>query len=246
MRIVVGTGTDVGCVGLGDSALLAPMRERKGHDIEKVRDDAVASGALWLSETGADGGYLVHLYVDEEPPADVARYLEGPIVIERLCVPSGKLIVAGEECLSGALSLEKHPHMGSVVQVAPGEYQMTAFRGDAPEEVIEAQFETRTTAEERKAWSIGNRLTAMCVLGTLAALFLGYFVYVRTASIWTSLIPVIGAVAPWAYRTRYCASERYRRAERIYRSIEQEFPSIAVVLRKRTSAQEPGASATGR
>ena len=156
MRIVVATGTDVASVGVGDPALLASLGDCKGRGFEKLRADAVGSGALWLAETGADGAYLLHLYVDEEPPSDIAPYLNNPVVVERFPVASGKLRVAGEECFVGAISLHQYPHMGGEVQVEPGEYKLTAFRSEAADELLDGRFAERATPGQRRAWSSGT------------------------------------------------------------------------------------------
>jgi hypothetical protein len=233
MRIIVGAGTDVASVGVGDPALLVSLSECKGRGCEKLRADAVASGALWLAETGADGAYLFHLYVDEEPPSDIAPYLKDPIVVEPFRVTSGKLRVAGEECFVGAISLADYPHMGSEVEVGPGEYKLTAFRSEAADELLEGRFAERATPEQRRAWSFGNRLAAICVFATVAALILGYFIYLRTVSVWLALLPVAVAVALWVGRRRYCQGSRYLAAEKLFRVVENELPSIALVLKKR-------------
>ena len=68
MRFVVGTGTDVAAVAMGDPSLLTPLRDCRGRGFETERDSAVASGALWRAETGADGSYLFHIHVDEPIP----------------------------------------------------------------------------------------------------------------------------------------------------------------------------------
>lgn len=233
MRIVVGTGTDIASVGVGDPALLVSLSECKGQGFEKLRADAVASGALWLADTGADGAHLFHLYVDEEPSIDIAPYLTDPIVVEPFRVASGKLRVAGEECFLGAITLADYPHMGSEVEVAPGEYRLTAFRNGADDELLESRFADRATPEQRRAWSLGNLLPAVCVLATVVALVLGYFIYLRTVAVWLALTPLVVATGTWVSRRLYCQGTTYRSAQRLFRAVEQELPSIAIVLRKR-------------
>jgi hypothetical protein len=235
VRVVVETGTDVAAVAVGDPSLLGPLQECRGSGYERLRDEVAARGELWRADTGADGAYRFHIFVDEEPPATVAQFLEDPQTVEPFRVPSGRLLVAGEEFFVGALSIGKYPHMGQEIQVPPGDYSFTAFRVEGPEEYVEDRFVAAATPDERRAWEVGNALPVWGCLGSVAALAVAALAYARTGSILAAALPVLAAVAAWVGQARYRRRPEYVAAEARYRSIEREMPSIVLVLRTWTS-----------
>ena len=228
MRIVIATGTDVGAVALGDPTLLTELRESRGPAFERLRSEALASGAMWRRETGSDGSFLFHIHVDEEPPAALTPYLHDPVIVERLHIPSGRLLVAGEE-MFWALPVDKYPQMGREVRLPAGDYKMTAHRCDAAH-VLDNRFEEQATRQHRRALALGSTLPAICVGGTLAAVMVAYGVYLRTVSVGMALVPPLGAVGLWLWSHRYRTGPTYKAAEALYRNIELELPSIVVVL----------------
>ena len=57
--------TDVAALAVGDLAAVSELFDAPdSRTWTECRDRAVASGALWGMETGADGAYLVALFVD--------------------------------------------------------------------------------------------------------------------------------------------------------------------------------------
>jgi len=239
MRMVIGTGTDTAAVALGDPTLLTGLRESRGSAFERQRGEALASGAMWRCETGSDGPFLFHLFLDEEPPAALSPYLHDPVTVERLRIPSGRLFVAGEEMFS-ALPVDKYPHMGREVRVPAGDYRMTAHRCDAADHVLDTRFEEQATRQHRRAWVLGNRFAAICVAGTLGAVVVAYVVYLRTVSLGMALVPLLGAVGLWLWSHQHRTGPTYKAAETLYRKIELEIPSIVVVLQAaRTSSADP-------
>jgi hypothetical protein len=174
----------------------------------------------------------VHVFVDEKPTPSVSTFIHDPTVVERFRVPSGRLLFAGQECFIGAISVADHPHMGREVAVAPGEYQFTAYRVEAPEDYVDERFAQQATVDQRRAWSRGNSAVSWCVMGTLAALGLAYFTYLRTVSVVTALLPLVLAAVAWWAQARYRRGESYRAAERVFRTVEREVPSIVVMMRR--------------
>lgn len=236
MRFVIGTSTDVACVGLGDLTLLPSLKVGSWRDYERTRTDAMAAGSVCLVQTGSDGSFLVHLFVEEQPPAELEPYLFDPIVVERLRVPSGRLRVAGEECFSDPHMAEAIAGAGEDIRIEPGDYHLTAFRSDAGDKLLDVRFREQATAAQRRAWSFENNLSAVCVFATFASVIVGGLVYLRTASITASVIPLFVAAALWLARQAYCRRGAYRSAEKLYRTIELDLPSIAAVLRRLPAA----------
>ena len=101
MHVFVETGTDAAALAAGDIEAINEVLDAPSLDawIER-RDRAAASGVLWRTDTGSDGSFLVHLFVDEEPRSELVPYLRDPIEIPRFPIPSGRVLVAGEECFA--------------------------------------------------------------------------------------------------------------------------------------------------
>jgi len=97
MIIEVETGTDVAAIAVADPSALQELRSSRGDAFESQRQTAVANGKLWRKDTGADGAYLIHLFIDEAPPEPISAFLRDSEVLELFHVPSGRLLIAGEE-----------------------------------------------------------------------------------------------------------------------------------------------------
>lgn len=176
--------------------------------------------------------YLFHVFVDEEPTPPVATFLRDPVVVECFRVPSGRLLVAGQECFIGAISPCDYPHMGRELEVQPGDYWFTAYRVEAPDDYVESRMSEQATFEQRHAWALGNSLPMWCFVATIAALVAGYFVYLNTVSAPLALAPVAVAVFGWWWQAHYRRGAAYQAAQVLFRAIERELPSIAVVMRR--------------
>ena len=237
MREIVEMGTDVATVAIGDPSLLESLRACNGRGYHEELSRAVADGALWTADIGSDGAYLFHVFVDEEPPPPVAMWLRDPVIIECLRVPSGRLLVAGQECFIGALSPRDYPHIGREVGVPPGDYQLTAYRVETPDGYLDSRLSEQATSDQRRAWSLGNSLPAWCFVATIVALVAGYVLYLKTVSTPLALLPLAIAALGWWGQVRYRRRGPYQSAQTLFRAIERELPSIAVVMRRQTAGR---------
>ena len=230
--IEIETGTDVAAIAIADPSTLGELRSSTGRDFERRRDAAIADGHLWRADTGADGAYLIHLFVNEDPPAAVSTFLRDPQVVEVFRIPSGRLLIAGEELVVTPQSIAKYPHMGREVEVPPGAYELTAYRVDEDrDDAIEEKFAATATASQKRAWDRGNSSPMISFVGTLVAIVLAYWILARTASFVFAAIPIAIAIVVWIWQARSRRTSDYVSAERIYRQLERELPSIVVVLR---------------
>ena len=148
MRHIVETGTDIAIIGFFDAATL-PKNYAAQAKADQMGLFARLSqaGCLWYVETGSDGAYLFHFYVEEPLPELVRKYSEEPKTIPRFQVPSGELWACGAEYISpdprvgrnfgpeGGLG--KYPHMGGSFRIPAGEYEVTVWRTEWPDELIE-------------------------------------------------------------------------------------------------------------
>ncbi|HYO78393.1 MAG TPA: hypothetical protein VE010_18180 [Thermoanaerobaculia bacterium] len=232
MMLEVETGTDVAAIAVADLSVLEELRSSRGDAFEQQRQAAVEDGRLWRQDVGADGAYLIHLFVDEDPPEHVAAFLRDPRILEPFRVRSGSLLVAGEEFVVTPQPLAKYPHMGREVRVPAGTYKLTAFRVDeAREEWIEEKFAAAVSRGDKRAWDIGNALPAISAAVTIVALVVSYLVFTRTASLLLAALPIGIAVLTWGWQAGFRRSSAYRSAERLYHGLERELPTVVLVLR---------------
>lgn len=231
MRAVLSAGTDVATVSLGDPSGLVSLSESKGiAAFDREAEAAVARGDLWRWKTGGDGAYLLHLFVDEDPPAHLPRFFEAPQRIEPFHVPSGRLLFAGEEYFLGTLALAKYPHMGAETSVPPGDYSLVSQELDWPEEWFEERFAAAATADEQLWWRRGEKATGHIVLSVVVALALAYYTYLKTVSVLFALAPAILPLLAWQRSRRIHNHPAFKSAKEIADSIEREMPSVVIVL----------------
>lgn len=230
MRVVVSTGTDVAAVAVGDHSLLTEF-EGAADDFEMARAKACEQRLLWHVETGSDGAYLFHIFVDEEPSETIRPFLQDPQVLDSFCVPTGRLVVAGEEAFIGHDFLRKYPHMGQLIEVPAGEYTFTAFRVEAPDDQTERSFAAAATSRMRMAWTYGSESIGWYMIATILALLIPYFLYVWTMSVAIAAVPLAFVAAMWFTLVQVRRSASFVAAERLYRALELEAPSIVVVLK---------------
>jgi hypothetical protein len=229
MRIIVETATDVAAVAVADPTLIGALREARDYaQFVAVRSQAEASGALWRTDTGADGAYLFHIFLEEEPPSDLRRQFEDPISMERFRVPSGRLVVAGEECLAGSQALS--PALGQEVEVPAGTYRLTAFRVEDRDDVTDRRWKTEAPPEQQRAWRIGNSLAALSVIAVLAAIVGAVVLYLATSSVLLAILSCTLPLLVGGWSRRYRRGALFRAAEDAFRKIEREMPSIVLVL----------------
>src|SRR5450756_484985 len=152
MRHIVETGTDVAQVCFFDPATLpADFDTQLSTNSLETFQKLSKSGLFWWKETGADGAYLFHFYVNAEIPGPVKEHLEDPQKMDLFRVVSGTIWACGVEyaALNPAEGRErrrkgglaKNPHMGGNFEIPAGEYSLTAWRTEWPEEVLQEALE---------------------------------------------------------------------------------------------------------
>lgn len=126
-------GTDVAEMALFDADSLP-------QDIPKDReaiDQLASSKYLVRLPTGGDGGYLLHLYVNEVPSPSVKQYCVADDQLSgRFSSPGGRIAFGGVE--SAFQRFKANKNIRSDATIAPGEYSYKAYHTDIPDEVIEA------------------------------------------------------------------------------------------------------------
>src|SRR5262245_19879545 len=93
MKHAIATGTDVATVCFFDPAALPADLDGSLEGLATLQKE----GRVWVNETGSDGSYLFHFYLDEEIPDPIRKYSSDPKTTERLSVPSGTICACGAE-----------------------------------------------------------------------------------------------------------------------------------------------------
>lgn len=161
-------GTDVAEMALFDMDGLPHERPCDGERF----DELVARKGLIRFPTGGDGGYLLHLYVNESPPAHVMQYC---LTDDQLCgefsSPCGNIAFGGVE--SVFQSFQPNKHIRSDTVIAPGNYTYKAYQTNIPDEAIEAALQ-RVPSTPAERWldraPMVITLTALGLVGLLLSL----------------------------------------------------------------------------
>lgn len=149
MRHIIDAGTDAATICLVDPAALpddfdAKVQRETFAYLKQLSSD----GLLHQIETGTDGSFLLHLFVDELPPNDLRSDCKDPYPIV-LPVPSGTLWFIGAEALLGGRAELGASNLGKSAQIPPGSYSGTLFRtefSDYPAEKMLPQAVGRLAA----------------------------------------------------------------------------------------------------
>jgi len=241
MKHVIGTGTDIASVGFFDPAALPEVFDMfLSRDYRRAHETLVREGRLWTCNTGADGAYLFHFYIDTPVPPPVLEHAKDPEAIDRFHVPSGILWVSGEEYVArdpvhGRLG--KHPHMGGKFELPAGEYAVTAWRMEWPEDAIEQELARRIGKRNRRWENRIGVITGMLLFGLIFGG--GWLLLVTVFSLgtpggltsgqrsgWLVIGPaIVACVMGMRWLTR-------QEDNPLRREIEARFPSIVVQLRK--------------
>jgi hypothetical protein len=215
-------GTDIGKMAFFDVDALPVSRLPNEANL-----DALAKKEqLVLMPTGEDGGYLLHLYVDEDVPAHINRYCVADDVLEgHFTTTQGRVAFGGAESLFQ--TFKPNRLIRSDVTIAPGNYIYTARHTNIPDKDIAKAVEAACPdAELRRAATPRNMLL---LLVGVASLGVAITLAVRGLAVFAWLVVAFGFfVAKFVGRT---ATHRDMLSRR--EAAELDFPSIVIQMRSR-------------
>ena len=211
--------TAVKAIGAGDPTLIRAF--------SPVADPNVAP-PHWRTDTGAEGRFRIHLFVDEEPPVSVATYLREQQRLAKMLVPSGRLLVAGEEAFYGS----PPDQFGREIEIPAGEYDLVACRCQAPPDVIDRRFREQASPAQREAWSLVRALGWASLVGSVVAVLAAWLLE-RRVGVLAALVPLALIAAVIYLRHRYRETEAFRSAETLRAAIQRDQPDYTLVLHLR-------------
>ena len=216
-RIVVEGGTDIAEVGLFcvDELPAAKTSDELFTDLQRKEQ------ALRMP-TGADGGYLLHVFVDEDVPEDVLAYCDREDLIQgRLGVRSGRMAFGGVE--SAYAEYAPNPNIRNDFEVPPGDYIATAYHTDYPEDLVEDAIKAKIGEDGWTKVSEPNWLGVAGIVFTIVALTLGINV-----TAWFLLVAALIAAGTFASFRRFGSDPERQRLVAAMHEVESGFPSIVV------------------
>lgn len=211
-RVVLAGGTDVAEVALFDvDALPARLPDLEGL--------AALEPAVICFPTGADGGYLLHAYVDEDIPAEVMRFCDredpitGPLHISR-----GHIGFGGIESLFAGF--EPNRNIRADGTIAPGRYEVTAYRTEYPDEMVEEAVRAQLGKGDAGISRLPGYLIPAGILGAIVT---------GVAASWAYGLAVL--IVAFAAVALVFRNQAFRRVAERRAAIEMAYPSIVVEMR---------------
>jgi hypothetical protein len=220
-RIVLEGGTDIADVLLFGTDDL-PTGKIDDNRLSRLID----SNRAIRMPTGGDGGYLLHLYVDDEIPDDTKQYCVADNTIEsEFNAGSGRIAFGGAE--SACSDFSPNANIRSDAEIPPGRYRAIAYRTEFPDDLVASAIEHAIGPEGERAMAVPGKI----VLGTIAAtvLFVVVGINVNAMGLLGALVLVGGGVT-W-YKS-YTGSAEYRELEAKQKMAQIDYPSIVIRLVK--------------
>lgn len=215
-------GTDVAEMALFDIDALLPSRPDESTVVALEK-----SGRLIRFPTGGDGGYLLHLYVDESIPADLQRYcLADDKLTGAFRTEQGNVAFGGIE--STFVGFKPNRHIRADGAIPPGEYHYTAFHTEFPDELVTRTLRVEATSGE--LW-----LSRAPLVVSLATLALAVALAVSQRFAMVGLAVLLGYFAV----KLLCKAPAYQELVSRRDAAQQDLPSIAVELRSAAASQLP-------
>jgi hypothetical protein len=192
------------------------------------------SGHLHWINTGGDGRYLLHAYLDEPVPTELVPYTRDPVEVARFRLPTGRLYFTGGECAfrTDDSFLQRHPGMGGCANLPPGDYRLTLYRTEYPDRLQDAHFRRRVSVG---AFWLHQSLGLVAAAGVAAFVLLLTGLFFADRQTWLRYyLPIAGifVVLPFVI----ARLKPYRQAQAAYEAIQREYPSIIAQLESQGGA----------
>jgi len=231
MKAILSAGTDVASVSLFDPAALDDSFDRQIEaDPQAAIETMGDAGRVIEFQTGGDGDYLFHLYLDEPMPASFEKYAKDPISVDTFAIPSGTVWAVGTEYVSHdpKTALGRATHMGSRAEVPPGEYEVTLYRTDWPERLIEREVRKRTGKPGRLESTL-ETIGGAC----FPAAFFSFALFPLGLRRWLMYGLPLALSLLFVIPFIIFNLPIMKRAQKIRAEVEREYPSVVVEMRRK-------------
>jgi hypothetical protein len=206
-------GTDVAAM-----ALFSIDAASERSDPETL-DRLEAQGFMLRFELGGDGGYLLHAYIDEPVPDSVMKYCElEETRTKRLQVGATGIGFGGAETV--VRGVDPNLHMRTDARVPAGEYDVTAYLTNYPDELLEAELDAVLGRGGRRLLDLPGYIIGLGVVVVGGCLLVGEYVAAALVS------AAIFAGMKWGY----FRNPRIQQLQRDQEAIEMKYPNIVVQM----------------
>ena len=233
MKHIIETGTDVATICFFDPAALPPTFGHAKRDAYEAIAKLAEDNLVWFQETGADGAYLFHFYIDEEVPERILKHSFDPRAIPQMPVPSGAIWACGAEyaARNPEQTLERFSRMGGKCSVPPGKYAVTIWRTEWPEAMIEQELENLGVRGQNRLGVVTSILFLVMLIGSLIT-FLKTLTKAALNELnnnyaWAWGILILGWTVCVPLMRKLSKLEKNPKRKQV----EHEFPSIVVQMR---------------
>jgi hypothetical protein len=218
-KIVLPGGTDVAEMAIFSIDGL-PSEKAETTSVEAME----RARTLIRFPTGADGGYLLHAYVNEAAPAELVRHCElaDPIRGE-LTLQTGRIGFGGVE--SASASFQSNVNIRSDGVVPPGDYSIVAFQTNFPDELVSAAVRGRIGIRGERLLALPRYIIPFAISLTIVVAIIGG----KIAAISAIALTVVGL------KFGYFASPTIKRIHMLNDEVNLNFPSIVVEMRSKKS-----------
>jgi hypothetical protein len=207
-------GTDVAIMAL--FSIDAAGERSDGETLERLE----AEESLLFFELGGDGAYLLHAYIDEPVPDGVLKYCELEQT-RRLHVGATGIGFGGAETVVRGVAPSLR--MRTDARVPAGEYDVTAYVTNYPDELLEGELQAVLGRGGRRLLDLPGYIIALGVIGVGGCLLIGK--YVAAA--------LLGAGAFAGLKWLYFGNPRIQQLQRDQEAIETKFPNVVVQMQAR-------------
>jgi|LakMenE01Jun11ns_1017448.scaffolds.fasta_scaffold9700048_2 hypothetical protein len=239
---VIETGSDMAEFCLFDvAALPEDLDPSKGAEHCKRLDALEHDGWLCRVRTGADGSYLLHVFVEQELPKQISERCGKPHTTATICTKRGEMQVRGTEDVG--TSLANPERFG--FKLGLGKHQVRIWEVRWQESIIaEAQKDRVATAMGQQAWERRSKrnpwsasIVVVLMLGGMLCLIASamktgraYFGWSGLAALWVAWLAGIQIIP------RLLNRADDERAALLEVETQKDFPDFVIQIRQTDAA----------
>lgn len=230
MKHVVEAGTDAASLLLFDPRTLPEEFDAANQDGDptEILNDLHDQGRLFWINTDGDGGFLLHAFIDEEPPEEIRQYLRDPETTDQFTVSGGSIFFMGAEYgyRDDDSRFQRYPGMGGSFPVENGIYTVTLSRTEYPDGLHEERFRQRSTRTQQLVHGTFSTLMDLAVVSVIATIVA--FFAASWATWYTYFLPimVVAIILPMLV----CRLPVFQTADAIWQAVNNELPSMVATL----------------
>jgi len=218
-KLILEGGTDVAemAVFCSDSV---PENISNNEIIEKLE----AEKKLVRLPTGADGGYLLHLYINENIGENISKYCDkNDIIKKEITISKGNISFGGIE--SAVHDFKPNKNIRSDAKIPKGVYSATFFKTDYPENLVE---DTILESVGENNLKYANLPTYVIAISFFLSILLLVLTFNTNAYYGLILLTYVSAVYYWF--KKFTSSKKYIGIEKSIKAVNLEFPNIVAFM----------------